>query len=379
MISSEAIDVLHGSGATAIECGDALEVLDFFPSDCVQCVITSPPYWGLRDYGVVGQLGLEPTPDEYIEKLVAIFSQVKRVLRPDGTLWLNLGDSYAGGKTGRTDGERNGVNGFHGGQNKKDIPARQRVLPKGLKQKDLVGIPWRVALALQADGWYLRADIIWHKPNPMPSSVTDRPTTSHEYVFLLSKQSRYYYDADAIRVPYMSKPHAPGNKTRKGDVLRKDFGTDRMQAVWGHPAGANRRSVWTIATQAYKGAHFATFPEKLVTPCLLAGTPEHGCCAVCESPYKRLTKRIRRPTRVVDATTTYKTKDPGRHVTEVVTDGWAPGCECGAGVIPSLVLDPFAGSGTVGKVCKDHNRRFLGIELNPAYIALADKRINYAA
>ena len=260
--------------------GDVRTALSSIPDGSVQTCITSPPYWGLRNYGNDGQLGLESTPDEYVANMVEVFREVRRVLADDGTLWLNLGDSYASGK-------------------------------------QLVGIPWRVAFVLQSNGWYLRQDIIWHKPNPMPESVTDRCTKAHEYVFLLTKSARYYFDNDAIKEKAASKPHAPHNSADKhGGHLRKDFGTDRMQKVWAADGLRNRRSVWTVNTKPFRGAHFAVMPEALVEPCVLAGS---------------------------------KSGD--------------------------TILDPFAGSGTVGVVALRHGRNFVGVELNTEYASLAESRI----
>jgi DNA modification methylase len=299
--------------------GDALEVLKTFPSDCVQCVVTSPPYYGLRDYQVDGQIGLESTPVDYVQKLVEVFREVRRVLRPDGTLWLNLGDSYTSHNakqvkpSGRTVG--------HVGMTK-GTPVRPPIVPH-LGAKQLLGIPWRVAIALQDDGWYLRSDIIWSKPNPMPESVTDRPTKSHEYVFLLSKNERYFYDADSIREPHSlevrlngrSPNFAPHQWIPDGDK----FGNHNRSGGDGvgyHPQGRNKRSVWSIATHPYSEAHFATMPTKLVEPCILAGS--------------------------------------------------RPG---------DIVLDPFCGAGTVPLVALQYHRRYLGVELNPEYISLIEKRI----
>lgn len=273
--------------------GDCLEVLRGLPPESVQTCITSPPYWGLRDYGVEGQLGLEATPEEYTARIVEVFREVRRVLRDDGTLWLNLGDSYtSGGRGGGMGGEagkkQRSNHGALLGPNKP---------PPGLKPKDLVGIPWRTAFALQADGWYLRSDIIWSKPNPMPESVTDRPTKAHEYIFLMTKNQRYYYDADAI-----SESAVCHGSRRSTD----------------NPTGEtrNRRTVWQVTTQPYPEAHFATYPEALVLPCVLAGSPAGG-----------------------------------------------------------TVLDPFAGSGTTGVVALKQGRQFVGIELNPEYAKLAERRI----
>jgi DNA modification methylase len=307
--------------------GDVRGSLHRLPDGAVRCVVTSPPYWGLRDYGHDGQIGLEQTPDEYVREMVGVFREVRRVLADDGTLWLNLGDSYCTvphGPKGKNAPQSVGGKGSHGrGQERSGAAtasggghANRKPLP-GLKHKDLVGIPWRVAFALQADGWYLRQDIIWAKPNPMPESVTDRCTKAHEYLFLLTKQPRYYYDNDAISEPLQSKPHAPGNlASTDGGHLRNDFGTDAMKRVWGLSGRRNKRSVWTLTTKPFKGAHFAVMPEALVEPCVLAGSAEGD-----------------------------------------------------------TVLDPFSGSGTVGVVALRNGRNYIGCELNPEYAALSRKRI----
>lgn len=285
----------------------------------VDCVVTSPPYFGLRDYGVSGQIGLEPTPDAFVAALVGVFREVRRVLKDDGVCWLNLGDSYnnadkwGGGSpnTGKhvTD-KRNG-----------EVPSwavrRKWSGMEGAKPKDLLGIPWMVAFALRADGWYLRSDVIWHKPNPMPESVTDRPTKAHEYLFLLTKSERYYYDAEAISEASVGE--APVPRMRLHDTVKAAATQTggRESSRLGTPAATrrNKRSVWTIPTMPYSGAHFATMPEKLVEPCILAGS--------------------------------------------------RPG---------DLVFDPFIGSGTVGAVATRLGRRWAGTDLNPAYHALAKKR-----
>jgi len=238
--------------------GDALTMLKELPGESVDCCITSPPYYGLRDYGVDGQIGLEETPEAYVDKLVEVFREVRRVLKKEGTCWVNLGDSYA--SSGTMDGVsgKSTLNGGKGvGPNEKvKQPMGRAPTPTNCKPKDLIGIPWAVAFALRADGWYLRSDIIWHKPNCMPESVTDRPTKAHEYLFLLSKSKKYYYDAEAVKEPLVSPPHAPGNKARFGEAKRNDFGTDRMNAVWGDPSGRNKRTVWTIPTRPFNGAKF---------------------------------------------------------------------------------------------------------------------------
>ena len=300
--------------------GDALAVLKGLPDESAQCCVTSPPYWGLRDYGVNGQIGLEKTPEEYVTRMVTLFGEVRRVLRVDGTLWLNLGDSYA---RSPEKGEK-----FRGKSKEYLSHNHDRMtgpdVPNGLKSKDLIGIPWRVAFALQADGWYLRSDIIWSKPNPMPESVTDRPTKAHEYLFLMSKSERYYYDGDAIREPY--KPESMGRyaysldgtaptarQPDNGDVDRRKREARTRDP---NPKGRNRRTVWDIPTSPFPEAHFAVFPEKLIEPCILAGCPEGG-----------------------------------------------------------VVLDPFMGSGTTALVALKAKRQFLGIELNPEYAQMAEARI----
>ena len=301
--------------------GDALETLRSLPNGIVQTCVTSPPYWGLRDYGVPGQLGLELTPKEYVSRMVEVFREVRRVLRDDGTLWVNLGDCYSGSPPGNARPDHSGPNLL--GSRGEQASTRARAVRvnrdfDGLKPKDMVGIPWRVAFALRADGWYLRSDIIWSKCNPMPESVTDRPTKSHEYLFLLAKAERYYYDADAIAEPSIEAgrvmDYTGDQKANAADpVLMRTRPRGRVMVV---TDTRNRRSVWTIATQPFAEAHFATFPEALVEPCILAGSK------------------------------------PG-----------------------DLVLDPFAGSGTVGVVAIRHGRRFLGIELNLAYVQMAKRRI----
>jgi DNA modification methylase len=305
--------------------GDCLSVLRSMPDQSVNCCITSPPYWGLRDYGVDGQLGLEKTPERYVARMAEVFREVRRVLKNDGTLWLNLGDSYVGG--GRGGLGQCGDGSIEGGRYENG----QRIgLPTGkidgYKPKDLVGIPWMVAFALRSDGWYLRQDIIWAKPNPMPESVTDRCTKAHEYIFLMSKNAKYYYDADAIRQPHQLNSleryeyghNAPEDETGMVSAASKT-GAFQSKRMGDHvnELGANRRSVWTVTTQPFREAHFATFPPKLIEPCVLAGCPEGG-----------------------------------------------------------TILDPFFGAGTTGVVAKQNYRDYIGIELNHDYIRMAQRRID---
>jgi DNA modification methylase len=342
--------------------GDCLDLLRQMPDESINCCITSPPYWGLRDYGTgtwvggdsscshkldskqsdktqtghrnlegaVGdgiyedvcnrcgavrkdsQVGLELTPEQYTAKIVSIFREVHRILRDDGTLWLNLGDSYASYRDGKAtpDTARNGNNGTLVDSGLAKNRMASTFAGTSVKHKDLVGIPWRVAFALQADGWYLRQDIIWHKPNPMPESVTDRCTKSHEYIFLLSKEPNYYFDSDAIK--------EPANFAGKGRGISKNIGLDGITDFGGKKKydERNKRSVWTVNTRSYKEAHFATFPTELITPCVIAGCPKSG-----------------------------------------------------------IILDPFGGSGTTGQVAIENGRNAILLELNPEYVKLAEQRI----
>jgi len=295
--------------------GDCLTVLKTLSDGSVNTCVTSPPYWGLRDYGVDGQIGLESTPEEYVARMVEVFREVKRVLRDDGTLWLNLGDSYMGGGGGNY-GDGLSV------QAHKTHPTAGKDKPKtakGYKSKDLVGIPWMVAFALRADGWYLRQDIIWHKPNPMPESVTDRCTKAHEYIFLMSKSAKYYFDNEAIMEMSIHAGKIVKNNAGKNSQMGK-YGATREGFLKDEGVlvtdNRNKRSVWTVTTKPYSGAHFATFPEDLITPCILAGCQQGG-----------------------------------------------------------VVLDPFFGAGTTGVVAKKNQRDFIGIELNTEYIKIAEKRI----
>ena len=321
--------------------GDVLEKLKAGTPESVQTVITSPPYWGLRDYGVDGQIGLEKTPEEYVAKMVEIFAEVKRVLRPDGTLWLNLGDSYASGKgTCHNPGGNTSSFNVHlkaANVHPLDRGNKSSLEKIGLKPKDLIGIPWRVAFALQADGWYLRSCMPWIKRNPMPESCKDRPSTTIEYVFLLSKSKRYYYDGEAVKIDAVTadlrRPYAPGQvdgrgngHDRGGGELRKTKTSTRAYRS-SDPFFSSFQGLlldedldplaMVVNTTPYKGAHFATFPERLVEPFIKAGSKEGD-----------------------------------------------------------LILDPFMGSGTVGAVCKRLNRRFVGIELNEEYIKLAQERMD---
>jgi DNA modification methylase len=456
--------------------GDCRDVLAGLPADSVDCVVTSPPYWGLRDYGtatwdggdaecdhkappsggtvkgstLVGsgnregfsvdgqyrqgcarcgavridsQLGLERTPEEYVANMVAVFAEVRRVLKPSGTCWLNLGDSYSSGL-----GEAGSINEHWGnpvGQRKQEH-AKGRPPYRGLPPKNLVGIPWRVAFALQADGWYLRSDIIWSKPNPMPESVTDRPTKSHEYLFLLTKQPRYYFDADAVREPNVEPTSNGGwqNAIRQGDPDRYQGryipnkteggagGSKFMRGEHVHTGGRNIRSVWNIATRPYPGAHFAVFPPELPERCIKAGSSEKGVCPktgvyeipdltdgialepedigidpktirwhpTCGRPWERVVARPDEPeglrNRGNGAKLDYHTRQTGSgqklqdwmDANPKQTTGWRPTCDHDAAPAPAVVLDPFGGSGTVGMVANRLSRRAILIDLNPEYL-----------
>ncbi len=360
--------------------GDVRERLRGLPDQSVQTCITSPPYWGLRDYGVDGQLGLEKTPEEYVEKMVAVFREVRRVLRDDGTLWLNLGDSYA---SEWACNRRSKID------NKAPVLAERKRRGKsaGLKEKDMVGIPWRVAFALQADGWYLRLDIIWSKPNPMPESVSDRPSKSHEYVFLMSKSARYYYDAEAIRES--ARDWGPRDRTNwcardpRHHIGKPHTGGERTDFA---ETGRNSRSVWMIATQPYPEAHFATFPEAVVQPCIMAGTSEKGACSKCGAPWIREveSKLVASPVHGAGSVVGRREKSGQNNFDgagmprlnrETKTVGWKSSCSCGASPSPCIVLDPFIGSGTTAAVARHLSRKYVGIELNPEYAALAIARI----
>ena len=377
---------------TIIE-GDCIEGMKTLPDGSVHTCVTSPPYWGLRDYGHDDQIGMEKTPEEFVENMVNVLREVKRVLRDDGTVWLNLGDSYWSNTLSRKDavesmwGNRPASDLTDGRDNIPKVNRRGGLgaAPEGIKPKDLVGIPWRVAFALQADGWYLRQDIIWHKPNPMPEAVTDRCTKAHEYIFLLSKNPRYYYDNEAIKETSVSTlsqgkydhrgmesygVHG-GHHDRKDDSApqlfsRKNDGT------------RNKRSVWTVTTKPFRGAHFATFPKDLIEPCVLAGTSAHGCCSVCGAPWQRVIEKTGEFQRRWSTNNAEGSpyNNQGSMQNTYSTTGWEPTCKCAdASVVPCTVLDPFTGSGTTCVVALNHGRRFIGTELNPEYIKIATDRI----
>ena len=431
--------------------GDCRDVLASLPACSVHTVVTSPPYYGLRDYGTaqweggdaacdhmrastkVGdattlrmdgrehiglydaekaavpgypyrdtcgkcgarridrQLGLEATPEAYLAAMVEVFRAVRRVLRDDGTCWVNIGDSYSGGGTGGAPSSKSTLS-RHGADGRSPyLDALGQSQPRnaaGAKPKDLLLMPARLALALQADGWWIRSDIIWHKPNPMPESCTDRPTSAHEHVFLLSKRARYYYDADAVREEGVGAHSHGCNATAIPG--RNDQGVD-LQRVWGS-SGRNLRNVWTLPTESFSGSHFATFPTALVERCIRAGTSERGACSACGAPWVRVTERgdlvptrtsyTKQALRLIDNP---DPNDQGRNraidghrpnmAYETTTTGWAPSCQCNEAVVPCTVLDPFVGSGTTALVADRLQRHAIGIDLSIDYAAMAQRRL----
>lgn len=464
-----------------VHVGDCLDLLRQLPDGCIQCCVTSPPYWGLRDYGVDGQVGLEKTIDEFICKMVEIFREVRRVLRDDGTLWLNMGDCYCATPTGKI-GDKTTFEGGRANQEASYKAKKTKKDFKGLKHKDMVGQPWRLAFALQGfavvpyhsfsrwadilktarveEDWdlvglcegllrdqdlltrlqyeaqWLRSDIIWYKKNPMPESVTDRPTKAHEYLFLLTKSAKYYYDNDAIRgkhaTPENQRNNKHGKQALRGQEAIRPRGNlehvDNMAERYYSKGGRNKRTVWTIATAPYKGAHFATFPPALVEPCILAGTSEKGACKKCGAPWERIITK----TKSFESGSGKSGKRPsGKNgpdcqgggdtgdirmgpVIHTKTTGWHPTCShydelyidenprtknkrklrhqdmadrwfmrvCARpgnlnwSRTRCIVLDPFAGSGTTGMVAIKHGRDFIGFELNQEYAeTLANPRL----
>lgn len=422
-------------GDVRLYLGEARRVLAALPERSVQTVVTSPPYWGLRDYDSPDQIGLEPSPEFYTEAIVSVFAAVRRVLRDDGTVWLNLGDSYSGAGYSNHDGT--------GGAQRSDGGKQRHLLTSmtGLKAKDLCMIPARVALALQSDGWYLRSDVVWAKPNCMPESVTDRPTQAHEHVFLLSKRSTYFYDAEAVREAFETTTmpgsriqttehygaenggntgltgHLAEVKERLRDERRPQVealdgmepeaarGPDGRRQThvearegshqhrdgerWPH-AGRNMRNVWTIATESTPDAHFATFPRELARRCIAAGTSEHGACPACGSPWRRVIERTgheaTREAAHQPGNTETKTDSTGWAPATRWTDQWEPSCGCASGdgntaegyppkLAACVVLDPFVGSGTTALVARKMGRHAIGIDLNEAYLGIAERRL----
>jgi DNA modification methylase len=467
--------------------GDCRAMLATLPEGRAHCVVTSPPFWGLRAYGTEpqvwgasdaacehewggplpgkrsrwgdlsslsakqasnggseamvaaleapagslcarcgawrGELGLEPTPELFCAHLVEVFRAVWRVLRDDGTCWVNLGDSYAGSGKGR---DRDGTPNTNSDKQASNRGTMAGTLyahnvgvnprshaPSGLKPKDLCGIPWRVAFALQADGWYLRSDVIWSKPNPMPESITDRPTKAHEYLFLLAKRERYFYDADAIREPQSEttlQRFSEDGPPRRVGVKQATVPSEGMNRANGSfstanailPNGRNKRSVWTIPSHAFPEAHFATYPPDLVDPCIKAGTSERGACAKCGAPWRRVVEKGEQDLEWQrasggDAEGEYHgaavkdyggtgAEDPSAVKARILagmrerrTTEWRPSCSCGAEVVPCVVLDPFGGAGTTALVADRLGRDAILCELNPEYAAIARRRLQQDA
>jgi DNA modification methylase len=382
--------------------GDCIDGLRTMPDASVQTCITSPPYYGLRDYGNDGQIGLEDTPEAYIAKMVEVFREVKRVLRDDGTVWLNIGDSYAGSGKGRNADGTHAEGGKQATNKGTVVGSLTKTHAPACKPKDLIGIPWMLAFALRADGWYLRQDIIWHKPNPMPESVVDRCTKAHEYLFLLSKSGSYYFDHEAVKEPLAASsiPRLKQNIEAQVGTTRANGGAKtngNFKAVGDTENGTrNRRSVWSITTRPFKSAHFAVMPEALVEPCILAGTPIAGCCANCGAPRERVIFATAPDGRraevkggkaydengkplmgdnMIDHGVRGSFGSKGGQTLKRETVSFRASCECDAETVPSLVLDPFTGSGTVAVVALRHDRAFVGCELNPDYVKIAETRI----
>lgn len=336
--------------------GDSKEVLKDIPDDLVHSVVTSPPYWQLRDYFADDQLGQEATPEEYVKNLVDILREVKRVLRKDGSLWLNLGDGYnnSSGFERTTKWKRKGRTG--GSSDKKSFKH------KTIKTKDLIGMPWRVAFALQEDGWYLRCDIIWEKTNPMPDGVKDRPTRGHEYVFLLTKSPKYYYDYYRVLENTEEQP-----EQIQGFGANDQKGTYRMDQtrIFEHYGKRNKRSVWRTSVSSFKGGHFATYPSKLIDPMIAASTSEKGCCVNCGTPWFRKFEKEKQPS-----------DNKKGYILKLVDKGWEKGCKCDTNEVkPGIVLDPFNGSGTTGNVALKYDQNYIGIDTNEEYLDIARKNI----
>jgi DNA modification methylase len=366
--------------------GDCRDTLKTIPAGTVQCCVTSPPYWGLRSYLTKGhaskhlEIGQEKTPEAYVETMVQVFREVRRCLHDSGTLWLNIGDSYA------NPGHYKGNVGA--GDKNTYAPAETNDYSKtgdGLKNKDLCMIPWRVALALQADGWWLRSVICWHKKSCMPESVTDRPTNSWEPIFLLAKSQRYFYDPEAVKEP-SEQPDRERADRIGGDKLNGEKHSE--QSTFTGSATRNQRNVWTLGPEPYSEAHFATFPTEIPRRAILAGTSARGCCPKCAAPWERVVESVpnpkglkngqhREPER--DGGLTQRTNgnpvlDATGKLGEPRTIGWQPTCKCVGDPGPCTVLDPFGGSGTTGAVAIELGRKAILCELNDAYLPLIHKR-----
>jgi DNA modification methylase len=355
--------------------GQVMDGLAMLADESVHCCVTSPPYWNLRDYQVDGQLGREATFAEFQEKMVSIFREVRRVLRSDGVLWLNLGDTFVQGSSKKNNWST--------------------AMP-GLKRKDMLCMPFRIAMALQVDGWWLRQAVIFDKANPLPEAVTDRCVNSHEYVFLLAKSERYFFDVEAITEPVSGTAHSRGSGVNKKagrnsrffvthDVQHADRNRPRERqnasfsgAISGLVERRRKRSVWRVALEPSKDEHTAAFPRKLIRPAIRAGASLYGCCSACGAPYVRELMKIRKPTRpgkktkLTGVSLVDGNRDPGRHITKVETTGWTPSCGCvGQSVVPCTVLDPFMGTGTTALEARSQGMQAIGVELNPRYVRIA--------
>lgn len=416
--------------------GDCYELLKTLPAASIDCVITSPPYFRVRDYfapkthwpecrleviegfgaiiipAMECCLGLEENYLHFIAHLVLIFEEIRRVLKPWGTAWINMGDTYAGNGAAYGNPEQSTLIGRPQGT-ENGMATRAKKAAPGIKKKDLFGIPWLLAFALRQAGWYLRSDIIWNKENPQPESVTDRPVKAHEYIFLLSKQKHYYYDHHAIRTPIKEESlkrqlraignnhkhlqGAPGQpphtiKRPVPNLNNKATGMEALDAGRAiDAAGANKRSVWTVNTRGFKGSHFAVYPKELIKDMVLAGTSEHGNCAECGKPWSRIVEKTIVPTKKAGNKVVVDDRDrnaddndqgsnraldghkPG-HVSMVITRGWEKGCKCATEeVVRPIVLDPFGGRGTTGVVARNLSRDWLLMEIGEHYVKIANK------
>lgn len=338
-------------------CDDTRVALQRFKDNTFHCCVTSPPYWQLRDYFKDGQIGLEKTPEEYINNLVDIFKEVKRVLRKDGTLWIVIGDTYSTSKKGNTQDNVNSKS----RRKKLHLQQINKKIPTNIKTKNLIGIPWKLAFALQEDGWYLRCDVIWSKKNPVPDGAKDRPTRNHEYVFLLSKSSKYFYDYYAI----MDEAKKKNGRSRKfGANIQRGNNRQNQNRRFIDFEKKNKRSVWNVSVGRSGGIHFSVFPEKLITPCILAGTSSKGCCPKCKKPWSRIVEKEK-----------YFTENGEE---KVYLDGtnWKSNCNCLiSGTENCVVLDPFCGVSTTGVICLKSDRDYVGIDINDEYIKAGREKL----
>lgn len=376
-------------GNATLHTGDVLDVLKTLPSESIHCVVTSPPYWGLRDYGVAGQLGLEPTQQEHICNMVAVFREVRRVLRSDGTCWMNYGDCYAASANGRPAADMKEAG--NDDRTFRDKPFSS--VAGGLKPKDLCMMPARIALALQEDGWWIRSEIVWCKRSPMPESVTDRPTSATEKIYLMTKQDRYFYDAHAVRENLAASTVFDKRMGATG-TGRDRYSDDGMAScpsgfTGANPAGSNLWNYWLLSSKPFPDAHFATFPPEIPKRAILAGTSERGVCAKCGAQWRRVVEKgelqntkkrgsgkpLHGNPRTDRATGISERSGLVSGNFENKTIGWQIFCNCDAEIVPATVLDPFSGAGTTAMVALQLGRQAVGIELNPEYQEIARKRL----